>query len=189
MLYWGGQILAFLSGFWLTPQHPAYMPRIIGAWVTLLMCGVFALQALWIWQQLKVAVSPIADTNPRISRLLSRTQAAGRVSLAGFLAFAVIKIVLSDAVVGPNSWLDVIISIAFLGLLVSCGLAALCLCKVEIEVSPQAKPSVFWTFWQFSYAGLTAGAIRRRVTRAADAAAAAPRPLDADAAMGSPGRG
>lgn len=170
MLYWGGQILAFLPGAWLTPEHPAHMPRLLGGWMTLMMCGVVAFQALWIWQRLTLAAGAIATHNPLVSRLLSHTRTVGSATLVALLLLALITIALGNAVVGPNSWLDGLFAVFSLGLLFSCGLAARCLCKAEIAVTPEAKPSVFWTAVQFAYAGLTAGAISRRSTRIAAAA-------------------
>ena len=165
MLYWGGQILAFLPGIWLTPQHPDLVTRVIGGWMALMMLCVFALQILWIWQQLRVDVESTAASNSQISRLLVRTQVIGSASLVGFLILAAINFALGDAVAEAIGWLQGISAIVAISLLTSGGLAALCLCKAEIEVTPDAKPSVLGTFVQFFYAGLTAGAIARRARK------------------------
>ena len=65
-----------------------------------------------------------------------------------------------------NNWLGAGIGVPLLGIVVSGVFAAQCLCKTEVELAPQAKPSVFGTFVLFFYAGLTAGAIARRARRA-----------------------
>lgn len=170
VLYWGAQLLAFLPNIWLTPQE-AHSLWAYGAWVTLLMCGAFGFHALWVWRQVKLAVDPVAATNPKISGLLMRTQTIGGASLVGLFTVAAINVALGD---GANSWLDAVMGVALLGVLVSSGLAARCLCKAEIEITPQAKPSVFGTFVLFFYAGLTAGAIARRSRKAVTAAGAQP---------------
>lgn len=117
-----------------------------------------------------MAVEVIAASNSQISRLMVRTQFIGGASLVGFLILAVINFALGDAVAEAIGWLQVISAIVAISLLTSGGLAALCLCKAEVQVTPDAKPSVLGTFVQFFYAGLTAGAIARRSKRLVAAA-------------------
>ncbi len=166
ILYWGAQALALLPRFWLTPQHSAPLQWMNSAWVALLMCAAFALQVLWIWQQVKLAAEPVAATSPKISRLLALCRMTGSVSLAGFLILVAINIAFGGYVTGLDNWLDPVFGVAFLGLVVSGVFAAQCLCKTEVELTSQAKPSVFGTCVQFFYAGLTAGAIARRARKA-----------------------
>lgn len=164
LLYWAAQALTLLPG--LAPQHSTVLLGINRAWVTLLTSGVVLLHVLWIWQQVKLAAAPVAASSPWISRLLARIRTTGGVSLAGFLVLAAMKVAFGGHYPVLNNWLGAGIGVPLLGIVVSGVFAAQCLCKTEVELAPQAKPSVFGTFVLFFYAGLTAGAIARRARRA-----------------------